>query len=94
VLPNSPPKLGGVARSAGWFLATKSHDQAGKAETFRLWNHPGCAANEASRHFLNGAATPSNSGGELDNLMQQVGETERGLKARDYILGVTLYAKA
>jgi hypothetical protein len=39
----------------------------GEAEAFRLKNHPVSAVNEASRHFLNGAATPPNLGGEFGN---------------------------
>ena len=55
---NSPPKLGGVARSAG---------VVPQDETFRHGNHPVYAISEASRHFLNGAATPPNLGGEFSS---------------------------
>ena len=34
-------------------------------ETFRLANHPVCIANEATRHFIDAAATPPVSGGEF-----------------------------
>src|SRR5437867_13284275 len=53
---SSPPKLGGVARRR--FIS--------RAGVVPEENHPVCApANEASRHFLMGAATPPNLGGEL-----------------------------
>src|SRR5215510_10608355 len=53
---NSPPKLGEVRsrvfqRTAGWFLKRTT---------------PSGPSKKASRHFLEGAATPPNLGGVLD----------------------------
>src|SRR5437667_9694642 len=47
-----PPKLGGQARSAGWFLSDP-------LETRRLRNHPACAAGSRT------AYCPPNLGGEF-----------------------------
>jgi len=53
---SSPPKLGGVARRR--FIS--------RAGVVAEENHPGCApTNEASRHFLMGAASPPDLAGEL-----------------------------
>jgi hypothetical protein len=40
VVQNSPPKLGGVARSAGVVTLDETYNQAGKAETFRALEPP------------------------------------------------------
>jgi hypothetical protein len=45
-----------LSAAPGWFL---------KPQRCGVWNHPVCAAEVASRHFLSGAATPPNLGGEL-----------------------------
>src|SRR6266481_6706707 len=67
---NSPPKLGGVP-------ARPSSSTKGRAggvvpkqvvARFYLGTTPSAAALVASRHFINGAATPPNLGGELSRL--------------------------
>ena len=64
---NSPPKLGGVP-------ARPSSSKKGRAggvvpkpfvARFCLGTTPSAPSSVASRHFLNGAATPPNLGGEL-----------------------------
>src|SRR6267378_579376 len=67
---NSPPKLGGVP-------ARPSSSTKGRAggvvpkqvvARFYLGTTPSAPALVASRHFINGAATPPNLGGELSRL--------------------------
>src|SRR5262245_7165600 len=65
VLPNSPPKLGGVARSAGVVPLDEIHDQAGQSRNISALEPPRLRHSKvASRHYLDGAATPPNLGGE------------------------------
>ena len=67
---DSPPKLGGVP-------ARPSSSKKGRAggvvpkqvvARFYLGTTPSAPASVASRHFINGAATPPNLGGELSRL--------------------------
>src|SRR5205823_12767296 len=55
-----PPKLGGQARSAGWFLSDP-------LETQRLRNHPACAAGSRT------AYCPPNLGGAVRDRAPQSG---------------------
>jgi hypothetical protein len=58
ILPNSPPKLGGVPERSegGVVLMPKCFDSR---------TTPSAPSLDASRHFLGGAATPPNLGGEF-----------------------------
>src|SRR6266516_2905196 len=78
---HSPPRRGGEARrliEAGAPGAKREPGRAkpqlmvSSAETFRRSDHPVCAASEASRHFLDGAATPPLRGGECPPLYVSV----------------------
>src|SRR5467141_2631823 len=79
---NSPPKLGGVP-------ARPSSSTKGRAggvvpkqvvARFYLGTTPSAPALVASRHFINGAATPPNLGGELSRL--QIHSHLRGGRSR------------
>jgi protein ImuB len=64
-LSNSPPKLGGVARSAGVVPRAEIHDQAERSRNISALEPPRLRLSKvASRYFLDGAATPPNLGGE------------------------------
>ena len=65
LLPNSPPKLGGAARSAGVVPAPECFGVPGMPKRFGTGTTPSAPVSEASLHFLDGAATPPNLGGEL-----------------------------
>src|SRR3989441_6225824 len=60
---HSPPRRGGVARSASPIGRSLNRSSA-KLSACRS-DYPVCAASVASRHFLNGAATPPLRGGEF-----------------------------
>jgi hypothetical protein len=63
----SPPLQGGVdapkART-GRLSKSRSHRTKERFADIKSINRPVCAANEASQHFLGGAATPPWKGGE------------------------------
>src|SRR2546422_10855272 len=67
---NSPPELGGVPARP---LNSKKGRAGGGVPKhlvakFYLGTTPSAPASVASRHFINGAATPPNLGGELSRL--------------------------